>query len=72
MNYAIEQRLRLIDFLLDHYGYVNRSALVDYFGIVVVSATSDFNRYKEIAPDNLYYNSTKKCYLKTDSFKKVY
>ena len=37
MRYAIEQRLRLIDFLLHQYGSVNRSALEDYFGVSVTS-----------------------------------
>jgi hypothetical protein len=32
-TYAVEQRLRLIDFLVAQYGHVNRSALCDYFGI---------------------------------------
>lgn len=33
MQYAIEQHLRLLDFLLAQYGTVNRSSLEDYFGI---------------------------------------
>lgn len=32
MNYAVQQRLRFIDFLLYHYGRINRSVIMDYFG----------------------------------------
>ena len=48
-NFALEQRLRFIDFLLDHYGRLNRGALVDYFGISVPQASIDIRTYQEHA-----------------------
>lgn len=72
MNYAVEQRLRLIDFLLAHYGEVARSQLVDFFGISEPQATRDFRAYKELAPNNLTLNESSKKYNKLDTFKRVY
>ena len=72
MHHAVEQRLCLIDFLVRHYGYVNRSALIDYFGIGEATASRDFKHYMERAPDNLTFNSKEKAYYKTQKFKAIY
>ncbi len=68
MRYAIEQRLRLIDFLLHQYGKVNRSALTDYFGISIPQATKDFKDYIKLAPDNMRYSVNDKTYKKNPEF----
>ena len=68
MKYAIEQRLRFIDFLLEHYGAINRNALIDYFGISVPQVSKDFKDYLKLAPDNMRYSVTKKSYIKNPEF----
>ena len=72
MTYAVEQRLRLIDFLLAQYGHVNRSALVDYFGVSLPQASMDIQAYRKLAPTNTAYCLTQKAYLRTDRFERVY
>lgn len=72
MNYAVEQRLRLIDFLLHHYGSVSRSELVDFFGIGEATATRDFALYADKAPGNALINPSSKRWVKSDIFKRVY
>ena len=72
MNYAVEQRLRFLEFLVDHYDCVGRSHLVDYFGISEPQATRDFRAYKELAPDNLLLNQVSKKYVKSDTFKRIF
>lgn len=72
MRYAIEQRLRFIDFLLHQYGSVNRSALVDYFGISEVQATNDFNAYRDLAPGNFTYDLRGKTHRRTAEFQRVF
>lgn len=72
MRYAVEQRLRLIDFLLVHYGTLNRAALVDYFGVSVPQASVDISDYIALAPENLVYDKTAKTYLRTSNFKRVW
>ncbi|MDR7193377.1 hypothetical protein [Luteimonas terrae] len=71
-SYAVEQRLRLIDFLLQQYGHFNRAALVDYFGISVPQASADLSAYLELAPGNAEYDVRRKTYVRTDRFARVY
>lgn len=72
MNYAIEQRMRLIDFLLGHYGTIQRAALADYFGISIPQASKDLSVYNKLAPANMKYDAVEKCYRRTDQFKRIY
>ena len=72
MRYAIEQRLRMIDFLVDNYGYVNRNMLMDYFGISIPQASKDFSMYIKMAPDNIRYSNTEKTYKKNPEFKRIW
>ncbi len=72
MNYAIEQRMRFIDFILEHYGFIHRSVLMDYFGMGEAAATRDFKKYLELAPDNMVYSTKRKAYYKTEVFVRHY
>lgn len=62
MNYAVVQRMRLIDFLLQQYGYINRSALENYYGISTPQASSDIKAYMKMAPNNARYDASAKRY----------
>lgn len=72
MIYAVEQRLRMIDFLLLHYGSVSRAELVDFFGIGEATATRDFSLYIDKAPGNAIMNNVSKRWVKSDTFKRLY
>ena len=72
MPYAVEQRLRLIDFLLSQYGHVNRSAIMDYFGIGAATATRDFKAYKGLCKDNVIYDDVDKSYHRSNRFKRMW
>lgn len=72
MNYAIEQRLRLIDFLLYHYGVVSRAELTDYFGIAGAQASRDFAQYNKLAPTNALINQSSKKWVRSDTFKRLF
>ena len=72
MPYAVEQRLRFIDFLLSQYGRVNRSAIMDYFGIGAATATRDFKAYKGLCKDNVIYDDVDKSYHRSNRFKRVW
>lgn len=67
-RYAIEQRIRFIDFLLSHYGYFNRSALETYYGISKPQASADISDYLEINPNGCVYNNRNCRYERSDSF----
>lgn len=68
MRYATEQRLRLLDFLLAQYGYVNRCALMDYFGISTPQASADISEYLSLCPGNAAYDLSQKCYVRSQNF----
>ena len=67
-TYAVEQRLRMIDFLLANYGQINRCAIEDYFGISKPQASNDFRAYMEQAPGNMVYCNARKAYITGPSF----
>ncbi|QYW02189.1 hypothetical protein CPT_Sonora_088 [Stenotrophomonas phage Sonora] len=71
-RYAVEQRLRLIDFLLANYGSVGRPQLMDYFGISTPQASDDLSEYRKLAPNNMVYDATLKAYVAGPEFKRVY
>lgn len=72
MKYAVEQRLRLIDFLLHHYGSINRSSIMDYFGVSSPQASRDIADYLAIAPGNAVYDKTAKSYIRGSNFSRVW
>ncbi len=69
MGYAIEQRLRLIDFLLQHYGHVGRTELCNFFGISAPCASSDIALYNEGSPGNAEYDFKVKRWVRSATFK---
>lgn len=66
-----ERRLEFVDFRLQWEGRINRSDLVDFFGISIQQASLDLARYMEIAPSNLEYDKSEKVYRATGQFKPV-
>ncbi len=62
-RWNVEKRLEFIDFRLYWDGRVNRSDLVDFFGVSVPQASADLSRYQESAPDNLIYDKSAKTYI---------
>lgn len=71
MRWSVEQRLEFIDFRLFWDGQVNRSDLVDTFGISVPQASLDLSRYQQLGPQNLTYNKSLKTYVVADHFQPV-
>ena len=67
-NFAREQRLRMIDFLLDRFGMLNRGDLIDYFGISMQQASLDIRDYLQLAPGNAEYDKTAKTYRRAPAF----
>jgi len=72
MNYAAEQRIRLIDFLLAHYGHVGRMELCDFYGISEPCASRDLAVYNEVYPGNMAYDASTKRWCKTFVFQRAY
>jgi len=72
IRWGAEQRLEFIEFRAFWEGGVNRSDLMDRFGVSTPQASNDLSQYRELAPDNLAYDSSAKRYVATEAFKPVF
>lgn len=62
ISQAQKERLFHIDFKLRFLGTVSRADLANRFGVKAAAATRDLSLYKELAPDNLKYDTKAKIY----------
>lgn len=67
-----KERLFFIDFKLRFLGVINRNDLVCRFAIKEAAATRDISQYKELAPENLVYDTKVKSYIQSGNFKPVF
>ena len=72
LRWGVERRLEFIEFRLFWEGLVNRSDLIDAFGISVQQASTDLNRYLSIAPANMGYDKSAKAYVRSPTFTAVF
>lgn len=72
LRWGVERRLEFIEFRLFWEGHVNRSDLVDAFGISVQQASTDLNRYLGMAPNNMAYDKSAKAYVRGPDFSPVF
>jgi len=64
LRWGVEQRLEFIEFRLFWEGHVNRSDLMEQFGVSVNQASADLNRYIGFAPDNMVYDKSARTYVR--------
>ena len=72
LRWGVEQKLQFIEFRLFWEGHVNRSDLIDKFGVSPNQASGDLNRYIALAPDNMVYDKSGKTYVRSSSFKPLF
>lgn len=68
MRWGIEQRLEFIEFRLFWEGAINRSDLIEQFGVSVPQASKDLSLYQERAPGNMRYDTRAKRYFAEPEF----
>jgi hypothetical protein len=68
----VEQKLQFIEFRLFWEGHVNRSDLIDKFGVSPNQASGDLNRYIALAPDNMVYDKSGKTYVRSSAFNPLF
>ncbi|ADZ68953.1 WYL domain-containing protein [Polymorphum gilvum] len=68
LRWGVEQRLEFVETRLFWEGFVNRSDLIDTFGISVQQASTDLNRYLALAPDNMIYDKSAKSYVRRETY----
>lgn len=71
-RWSQERRLEFIDYRLRWDGRLNRSDLIEFFGISVPQASLDIARYTELAPHNIRYDASARTYLCGTSFAPLY
>ena len=72
LRWGVERRLEFIDFRLFWDGRINRGDLTEQFGISIPQASADLARYQEMAPHNLNYDPSLKCYLATQAYRPAF
>jgi hypothetical protein len=68
LRWGVAQRLDFIEFRLFWEGRVNRSDLMEQFGLSVNQASADLNRYIGFAPDNMVYDKSARTYVRGPVF----
>lgn len=71
-KWSQERRLEFIDYRLRWEGQLNRSDLMDLFGISVPQASLDLSRYMELAPENMRYDRSARVYLASERFEPAF
>lgn len=71
-RWSQERRLEFIDYRLRWDGRLNRSDLIEFFGISVPQASLDIARYTELAPNNIRYDASARTYLSGTPFAPLY
>ena len=72
LRWGVEQKLHFIEFRLFWEGHVNRSDLIEKFGVSPNQASGDLNRYIALAPDNMVYDKSGKTYVRSPAFKPLF
>lgn len=68
MKWAAEQRYQFLELTAFWHGGLNRSDLMDRFGISVPQASKDLAAYQQMFPANLTYDASRKRYFTTENF----
>lgn len=68
LKWGVERRLEFIEFRLFWEGGVNRSDIIDTFGVSVPQASKDLTLYQERAPNNAFYDKSAKRYVASEHF----
>ena len=72
LKWGVERRLEFIEFRLFWEGGVNRSDLIDTFGVSVPQASKDLTHYQERAPLNAIYDKSARRYVAGPEFQPVF
>lgn len=71
-RWSQDRRLEFIDFRLRWDGRLNRSDLMEFFGISIPQASLDIAKYTSLAPGNLVYDRSSRVYIAPSGFQPLY
>src|SRR5262249_10656588 len=69
VRWGTARRFEFIEWRVYWTGSVNRGDLTERFQISGPQAAADLKLYRETAPDNIYYDETRKAYVPSDDFR---
>ena len=72
LRWGVDRRLEFIEFRPFWEGHVNRSDLIEAFGISVQQASTDLNRYQGLAAANTLYDKSAKAYVRGTTFNPLF
>jgi WYL domain len=72
LNHAQLERLCFIDFRLMFLGTCSRIDVMNRYKVALAVPTRDFSCYRELAPENLEFDGSKKIYRPTKNFKPLF
>jgi len=72
LKWGVKRRLEFIEFRLFWEGRVNRSDIIDQFNVSVPQASKDFSLYQDLAPQNVAYDKSEKCYVANAPFSPIF
>jgi hypothetical protein len=72
VGFSQRERLAHIDFRLYFFGEVGRPELMNRFDLAPAGATRDFALYREIAPENIVFDSSRKIYRISEQFSPLF
>lgn len=72
MSLPLQTRLRTIEILIDHYGYINRAVFCSLFGLGEAQVSKDIADYNKLNPDATFYNRKSKRLEKLSNFKNIF
>lgn len=72
LKWGVERRLEFIEFRLYWEGGVNRSDIIERFGVSVPQASKDLTLYQERAPMNARYDKSARRYVAGEGFTPVF
>lgn len=67
-RWGVDQRLEFIESRLFWDGALNRAHITERFGVSAAQASADLALYKELAPDNLNYDASRKQFVASGAF----
>jgi len=72
LSRATRDRLAHIEFTLMFKGSAVRSDLIDRFEIAPAQATKDLKAYRDLAPNNAFYDKVRRAHVRADEFKPLF
>lgn len=69
LPFAVQVRLAFIEHMLIAAGSINRSDIVDAFGVSVLQASNDMALFRRLFSKSMYYNAREKSYLPRPNIK---